>query len=229
MHSLDQSAVCAWFCIAAGYGAADHDPCSAVPITNHPCASADGGSSSADDCRAAVELNTATNGISGRGAAPQQSQPGGAGRLADDLVFDFDGGEAAPQTPRLAGVVPQARLCGLFLSTAVLQRRRQGLSAACSETEVNSWRARSHRQGRHLMSLAVQGLPRNAHPVAAPLVAPSLAAGRQCFGMQCIVSAAVTGMCSCRELPALSQSAGLRVGLSHFLQIYIFPKYFHFH
>ena len=54
-----------------------------------------------------MELDTASGGVSGRGVAPE-SQPGGSGRLADDLVFDFDGGEAgaadaAPGRRRAAG------------------------------------------------------------------------------------------------------------------------------
>ncbi len=56
-----------------------------------------------------MELDIASDGVSGRSGVAPQSQQGVSGRMADDLVFDFDGGEAAPQTPRLAGVVPQAR------------------------------------------------------------------------------------------------------------------------
>ena len=46
--------------------------------------------------------------------------------MADDVVFDFHGGEAASPTPRLAGVVSQARL-----SSCPERQQRQcpGLSA----------------------------------------------------------------------------------------------------
>ena len=57
--------------------------------------------------RAAVEHDTASGGGGGPGEGCP-TQAGGSGRLADDLVFDFDGGEAAPQTPRLTGIVQQA-------------------------------------------------------------------------------------------------------------------------
>ena len=113
LHDHGRSACCAFEACPYGIASCSRQTCSALMFSQHPSLLRMAVES--DGCRAApAELDTASDGVSGRGAAPPQSLAGVSGRMADDLVFDFDGGEAAPQTPRLAGVVPQARRAHLY-------------------------------------------------------------------------------------------------------------------